>query len=59
MTEDYESDYEGDIEESTSMIEFKEQMEEMAKLLKQRGLTEKQIKDLIRPHYRNMKKLNN
>jgi hypothetical protein len=55
MTEDYE----GDIEESTSMIEFKEQMEEMAKLLKQRGLTEKQIKDLIRPHYRNMKKLNN
>ncbi len=49
----------GDIDEVNMRFELMEQMEEMKKALKKNNLTEKQIKDIIRPHYKNIKELRN
>ena len=36
-------------------LEMLEQLESMKKAFKNRGFTEKEIKDLMRPHYKNIK----
>ena len=36
-------------------LEILEQLETMKKAFKNRGFTEKEIKDLMRPHYKNVK----
>ena len=36
-------------------LEILEQLEMMKKAFKNRGFTEKEIKDLMRPHYKNVK----